>query len=411
MKKEVLAWALYDLANTAFTSPFRTIFWPLLVTSFLGGNELHIGATVGVAFLLVGLIVPVFGAFSDLTNRRIPFILWPTLGAVALIVVLPLFPLFWNLVLTAVIIVLYTIALTAYNSLLSKIAKPAEMGRVSGLGMAFGFLGTLLSLAATYLALRFFAVGDTLESASGVYATFPVMAGFFLFFSLPLFFVVKDGVVVKTEKTLFSVLRGMLATLRNIAKIRGMMSFGISTFLFANALAAIDVFFFLFAKKEIGIGLAGFMLLFAFQSIGAASGAYTFGRLADRIGPKKTLFIAGLLWILTVSFFIVSKSMTIFWAAGLIGSVAFGAVFSASRTLFVFLVPPPKIGEFFGYGQILGKFSGLFGPVAAGALIVTYNYTVALVGVFMLLLVAVLVLRNVPDVRNTPGGKHGLLHH
>ena len=89
MKKEVIAWSLYDLANTAFTSPFQTIFWPLLVTSFLGGNEFQLGLSVAISLLFVSLLVPIFGAISDSTNRRMPYIIWSSFLAIALIAILP----------------------------------------------------------------------------------------------------------------------------------------------------------------------------------------------------------------------------------------------------------------------------------------------------------------------------------
>ncbi|MBI2668738.1 MFS transporter [Candidatus Woesearchaeota archaeon] len=395
-KKEVLAWSLYDFANTAFTSPFRTIFWPLLVVSFLGGNEFQLGLTVGIALLLVSFTAPAFGAYADAANRRMPIIIVSSLLSVLLIALIPLFSLSTNLIMTALIIILYNIALTAYNSLLPFIARPKELGKISGIGMAVGFLGTMFSLGATYLTLLYFAEGKNLETLSGVKATFPVMATFFLIFSLPLFFIIKD---TRTTSTLFSITtlyKKIYLTLKNVQKLPGIIPFAISTFLFANALAAIDVFFFLFAKKEFGIGLAGFMLLFAFQSLGASGGAYFFGWLSDKIGAKKSLSLAGFLWIVVISLFLLSKDLIIFWIAGLLGSIAFGAVFSTSRTLLIQLSPTRKTGEFFGYSQIVGKFTGLFGPVVAGWLIVGFGYNAALIFVWITLVLGYLALQKVP---------------
>ena len=407
LNKKIVSWALYDLANTAFTSPFRTIFWPLLVTSILKGNEFHLGLTVAVSILIFSIIIPFLGAYSDSTNTRMPFIFIPTIFTIIIIAVLPAFNLFFNLVFAAVAIILYNISLSIYNSLLPEIASKAEMGKISGIGMGAGFFGTILSLALAYFVLKYFA-SNTIETTAGIKATFPAMAFFFLVFSLPLFLTIKD---FKRKKSAFipsKTFHKIKSTFKNRSRLKGMISFFISAAFFANAMAAIDVFFFLFAKKQIGISLSGFIFLFMVQSIGATFGAIVFGRLADKIGPKNILKIGGLVWVFVTLLLIVSKNLQIFWVAGVAGSIAFGSTFAASRALFVFLAPEKNIGEFFGYSQIVGKFTGLFGPVIAGWLIVKYNYNAALAVVLLFFVVSYIALLRIPDIRaktavkNTP---------
>lgn len=399
LRKEVVSWALYDLANTAFTSPFRTIFWPLLVTSILNGNEFQLGLTVALAIFAFSIIVPLIGTISDATKIRMPFVAIPTIITVFIVALLPLFGLIWNLIFAGIAIILYNVALSIYNTLLPEIASEKEMGRISGIGMGFGFIGTIASIGLAYLVLRFFA-NDSLETVAGIKAVFPVIALFFLVFSLPLFLTHKDKPFKQYKINFTKTYLSIKSTFTHLAKLEGMLPFLISAALFANALAAIDIFFFLFAKKEIGIMLQGFMFLFMAQSLGASFGAIFFGRLADRIGPKNILKIGGIIWIIVISSFILSKSIIVFWIAGLLGSVAFGSVLSASRTLFVFLTPSQKIGEFFGYSQIVGKFTGLFGPVIVGWLIVTYSYNIALIMVLILLVISFLFILKIPDVRN-----------
>jgi len=398
LKKEVISWAFYDFANTAFTSPFRTIFWPLLVTSFLGGNEFQLGLTVALAIFIFSIVVPFIGAYSDATKIRMPFIIIPTILTAMIVAFLPLFGLLWNLIFAGIAIILYNMGLAIYNTILPEIATEKEMGKTSGLGMGFGFFGTIASVLLAYFVLKFFAT-NSLETAAGIKAVFPAMALFFLVFSLPLFSAHKDKHIKQHKINIKKTFLAIKSTLKNIAKLEGMLPFLASAALFANALAAIDIFFFLFAKKEIGVTLQGFMLLFMAQSLGAAFGAISFGRLADSIGSKNVLKIGGIIWIAVVSLFVISKSIVVFWIAGLLGSLAFGGVLSASRALFVFLAPQQKIGEFFGYSQIVGKFTGLFGPPIAGWLIVAYGYNAALVMVLILLVISFLFILKIPDVR------------
>jgi UMF1 family MFS transporter len=400
MKKKVFAWALYDLANTAFTSPFRTIFWPLLITSFLGGNEFQIGVAVALGVLAFSVLIPIIGSISDATKVRMPFIIIPSILTMLVIAAIPFAGLWWNLALAAIAIVLYNIALSIYNTLLPDIASNKDMGKVSGLGIGMGFFGTILSLLVALGVLKFFAT-DTLETAIGVKAVFPALAIFFFIFSLPLFLSIKDAPARKHVVHIKKTFKGIIATFTHIAELKGMIPFLIATLFFSNALAAIDVFFFLFAKKEIGVALFTFMLIFMGQSIGATLGAFAFGRLADRIGPKKVLQLGALLWIAVIALFLASKNITVFWIAALLGSVAFGGVLASARAFFVFLAPRHKMGEFFGYSQILGKLTGLFGPVLAGWLIVASGYESALAMMLGLVVLAFVFLCFTPNVRKS----------
>lgn len=398
MKKEVIAWSLYDFANTAFTSPFRTIFWPLLVTSILGGNEFQLGMAVTVATLIFSILVPFTGSISDETNRRMPYIIIPTIMTVIIVAIIPYVGLLWNLILATAAIVLYNIALSIYYSLLPQVASHKETGKISGIGMGAGFLGTIISLLAAYGTLKYF--GDSsFGNPLSVKAVFPILALFFFIFSLPLFLTLKDKNIKKKTVHYTKTLSEITKNLKRFTFLKGMVPFLIAAIFFANAIAAIDVFFFLFAKKEIGISLLGFMLLFMAQSLGASFGAVFFGKLADKIGPKKTLTISGIMWIIVVSAFILSKSIMVFWIAGVLGSLAFGSTLAVARTMFVFLAPKKNLGEFFGYSQIIGKFTGLLGPVVSGWLIVHYGYNVALSVMLVLLIGAVASLQKVPSVR------------
>ena len=81
-KLQIFAWSLYDLANTAFSALFITFFFPMLIKVYLGGNEFQIGLTMGISMLLAGIFVPIIGAISDATNKRMPFIITFTIVCV-----------------------------------------------------------------------------------------------------------------------------------------------------------------------------------------------------------------------------------------------------------------------------------------------------------------------------------------
>lgn len=398
LNKKIIAWSLYDLANTAFTSPFATIFWPLLLTSVLGGNEFHLGLTVAIAIFVFSILIPIIGTISDKTNIRKPFIVIPTLAMILIIIVLPYTNLFWNLVLAGIAIVFYNISLSIYNALLPTLASEEEMGKISGIGMATGFAGTILSILVAYFTLRYFAT-DTIETVAGIKAVFPSVALFFLVFSLPLLFIIKDEKVKRTKIFYRKEFLQFFSAVKSIFRIKGMFNFLAYFALFSNALAAIDIFFYLYAKNEIGLSLVNFMFLFMAQASGACVGAVLFGKLSDSHGAKNMLKICTALWIFVMITFIISKAPFVFWVAGLAGSIAFGGSLASSRTIFVFLAPKDKMGEFFGYSQIVSRLAAIFGPLIGGFLIVKVNYNSTLLMVMGFLVLSFLFLEKTPDLR------------
>ncbi|MEK6984657.1 MAG: MFS transporter [Nanoarchaeota archaeon] len=398
--KKIIAWALYDLANTAFTSPFVTIFWPLLVTEILHGNEFHLGLSVAIGVFAFGMTIPVIGLISDNTNIRKPFIFIPTILMILIIAILPWTNLFLNLILAAIVIVLYNISLSIYNTLLPLLATDKEMGKISGFGMAAGFTGTILSMLVAYFTLKLFET-DTIKTATGIKAVFPIIAGFFLIFSVPLLIYFKDEKVRKLKLSASQIFFKIFNTLKALFRIKGMLPFLVHFGLFSNALAAIDIFFFLYAQKEIGMQLGQFIILFMGQSIGACFGALILGKLSDRYGPKSMLLVSTVAWVFVVGFFIASKNLATFWVVGLLGSIAFGGSMANARTLFVFLTPRDKIGEFFGYSQVVNRLAAILGPLIGGLLIVNYGYNAVLIMIMAFIVFSLFYLFIVPDLRSS----------
>src|SRR3989344_7466611 len=116
-KKEVFAWGMYDFANTIYSALFVTFFFPLYIKSFLGGNELQIGLVFGLSMILVGIAVPIIGAISDTTGRRIPFIALFTVSACVFTALTAISGLSTALVFGFLSNFSYHAALTTYNAL------------------------------------------------------------------------------------------------------------------------------------------------------------------------------------------------------------------------------------------------------------------------------------------------------
>lgn len=399
-KKEVFAWGMYDLANTAFSALFVTFFFPKYVTEFLGGNKFHVGLVFGLSMFLVAVLVPIIGAWSDRTKRRMPFIAVFTLFCCTATLFVPLVGLKAALALGAIANFFYHAALTTYNALIPSLGKPEEYGNISGIGVALGYLGTLGSLAVAALVLNILGW----ETIAGVKAMFTVTGVFFLGFSLFLFLGVREK-KVKVEQEPWHThthhaLNDVLSTLKKIKKFPGLIPYLITIFMFVDAVTAVIVFLYLYGRTVIGLETQAFMIVYALFALSAIGGSYYFGKLTDRIGPKRTLTLAGLLWLVVLGVLLFVQSLPMFVFAGLLGGVALGAVWTSSRPLLISLSPKKSIGQFFGFSELADKFSGILGPIIYGYLAYTYSDQAAILALFGFFIAGLIALHFVPDVRN-----------
>ncbi len=397
--KEVFNWAMYDLANTAFSALFVTFFFPKYITEFLGGNKFQIGLVFGLSMLLVGLLVPVVGAWSDRTRKRMPFIAVFTFFCCVATVLVPFVGLGWALFLGLVANFFYHAALTTYNALIPMLGAPEEYGKISGIGVALGYFGTLLSLGIAAIVLHYLGW----ETVLGVKSVFIVTAVFFLGFSLFLFFGVKErGNRVKEPWHAYThhAVRDVLATLKHLGRHKGLIPYLITIFMFVDAVTAVIVFLYLYGRSVIGLETQAFMVVYALFALSAVAGSYFVGKLTDRIGPKKTLMLAGVSWLVVLGVLLMVQSLPMFVFAGLLGGVAMGAVWTSSRPLLIALSPKKGVGQFFGFSELANKFSGVLGPIVYGFLANAYNDKVAIISLFVFFIVGMVFLCFVPDVRN-----------
>jgi UMF1 family MFS transporter len=394
IKKEVFAWSVYDMANTAFSALFVTFFYPLYIKYFLGGTDFQIGLVFGLSMLVVGLFVPFIGALSDRLGKRIPFIMFFTvvccLFTYAVIYVNLYFALFFGFMAN----VFYHAALTTYNALLPKIANKNELGWVSGIGVAVGYAGTLLSLIMAIIILSHYGW----ESEVGVKAMFPATALFFFGFSLVLYAFIKEK--GNKPNSLWHDIGysfdAVISTLKNIRMHRGLLFFIASMFMYINAINAVIVFLYLYGRSEIELSVKAFMLVYIIFALAAVLGSFIFGKVTDRIGPKKTLFIAGIMWLVTTLILLKIFSITSFFIAGILGGIALGSVWTAMRPLTIQLSPAKDIGQFFGFLELTDKFSGILSPIIFGFLATRFNYQWAIVSLIIFFMLGLVLLWFVP---------------
>ncbi len=399
-KKEVFMWSMYDLGNTAFSALFVTFFFPKYITEFLGGNTFQIGLVFGLSMLLVGLLVPIIGAWSDRTKRRMPFIVMFTFFCCAATLFVPLVGLTAALILGVVANFFYHAGLTTYNALIPTLGKPEEYGKISGIGVAWGYVGTLLSLGLASLIL----MNLGWESLEGTKAIFTLTALFFIGFSLIMFLGLKERknhIKEAWHVHTHNAIKDVIKTIKGIKKHTGLIPYLIALFMFVNAITAAIVFLYIYGRNVIGLATQSFMIVYALFALSAIAGSYFFGKLTDKIGPKRALTLAGILWIVVLIILYLVQSFPMFLLAGVLGGAAMGAVWTSSRPLLIAISPKKGVGQFFGFSELANKFSGVLGPIVYGYLAYTYTDRLAVLSLLVFFVLGLIALKFVPDRRNS----------
>ncbi|MDH5275997.1 MAG: MFS transporter [Gammaproteobacteria bacterium] len=408
----MLGWALYDWANSAFALAVLTAFVPVM----LGGawndgapstmTTFRLGMANGVASLIVVVLAPMLGAMTDQARRRKPWLaMFTVLGVVATALLASAGPGGWQLAMLCFILasVGFFAANSLYDAMLIDVAEPLEYDRVSALGYALGYLGGALLFTISVILLASPATFGLESPSAAIELTFVLVAIWWAVFSLPLLLWVKEREPAQAPVSgaFLAGLRELRNTVRSLGSERNLLWFLAAYWLYIDGVYTI-------IKMAVDYGLSqglsatdvtGAILLTNFLGFPAA---LAFGVLGDRIGPRAAIFLALSVYIVaTVLAVFLTTALHFYALAATIGLVQ-GGVQSLSRSLFARLIPPAKSGEYFGFYNMLGKFSSILGPVLAGTVaLVSGSQRVAILSIVLLFVSGLWLLTRVqvPAVR------------
>ena len=399
-----IAWSLYDFANTIFS--FAVVssaigLWLISDERFgeRDGNfilSIAVVASVG----LNALVSPILGALSDRGGRRLPYLLFFT----ALCIVPTAFINAAGAQLGVVLFVIanfaYQAALIYYDSTLKTVSRPETRGRLSGIGVGVGYGGTI------------FAGLFMLVLGVGVDDRFLVAAILFALFAVPIFVFVKEtgpiGRVSMADVT------GSLTQLRtsvaHAREVPGLLRFLIGRFFYSDAVNTIIVVMSVVTTRAKGMTDTQALLVLLLLTVVAVFASFGWGRLVDRIGPRRTLMIVLTSWAVGLVLGAISLSvdgpvgLVMFLVAGAILGSGLGGVQVADRVLMVRLSPPERVGEFFGLYGLVGKGSQVIGQLLYGLTLLLFfdalgvgAYQLAVLTLLGTMLLGAWILRPVSD--------------
>jgi MFS transporter, UMF1 family len=399
-----VAWSLYDFANTIFS--FAVVsgaigLW-LVSDSRFGQRDgnfvLSIAIVVSVG--LNALVSPILGALSDRGGRRMPFLLLFTALCIVPCVFIGTSTAAIGVVLFVIANFGYQSALIYYDSTLKSVSRPETRGRLSGIGVAIGYCGTI------FAGLFMIALDVPVENR------FLVAGVLFAIFAVPIFLFVRES--GRIGRISVADVVGSLSQLRtslgHAREVPGLLRFLVGRFFYSDAVNTIIVVMSVVTTKAKGMTDTQALIVLLLLTVVAIVASFGWGLLVDRIGPRRTLMIVLTSWAVGLVLGAISLSVdgpigiAMFLVAGGILGSGLGGVQVADRVLMVRLSPPERIGEFFGLYGLVGKGSQVIGQLLYGLILLLFfdalgvgAYQLAVLTLLVTMLVGAWILRPVSD--------------
>ncbi|MFN0177365.1 MAG: MFS transporter [Gemmatimonadales bacterium] len=397
-KREIFGWAMFDFANSAhttvvITAVYNAFFVGYIVPNGAGGRGDSFWSTAIILSMLVTIVLsPLVGAIIDYSGKKKTYLIASCLICSAATASLA-FAGPGDVWLAIALVVLSSVAFMQSeafsSSFLPELSTPATMGRISGLGWGIGYFGGLISAA---IALKVVITSDPATNPAGYVRdnqlAMAATGAFFLLAALPTFLLVKNRALPAPgfeRASSWTLIKAGLGELRQgFATARRypiLFQFLLSFMVYMAGLDAIVKFFGIYAREEIRLTGNEFVTLFLVLQISAALGAFAFGWLESRIGPKKTVLWTLVWWIAGVLGILLLEPLSqltglgmksLFYGLGLVAGAGIGATQASSRTVVGLLAPPNKTAETFGFWSMFQRFGSILGA--------TFGYVNAMAG-------------------------------
>ena len=352
----VVGWILYDFANTIFSFVVVTRYFNDWIIEERDQPDVYVGLMAAAVSVALVFTLPVIGARADRQGRHKPVLMAFTVLCVAATALLGLVgPLLLALVVAGVATFAFNVADSQYHPLLTTVAPEPRRGRVSGLGVAVGYLGTLTALVL---------LGALVDDGQAQRAFLPAAALFGLF-ALPCFLLVRER---QGDRAAPGTVRapGAVAQLRaSLARARR-EPYGrllLARFLYVDAIATVIQFMTVYARRTGDFDGDEIDLLLAVATVAAIGGAIAAGLLAERVGPRRVVLVTLIATVVTLAIAAGTGSSALLWVLGPVVGIALGSLSAADRIFLLRLVPPERRGEEFGIYALVGKLSSGFGPL------------------------------------------------
>ena len=418
-KREIFAWAMYDFANSGYTTVVLTTLFSTYFVSEIAGSVSDFKAgtptllwslAIALANAIVLFSAPVLGAMADQRGLKKVFLAASTLGctlATAALAGVGPGDVFAAMFLVILATVMFSTGENLIASFLPEIAPVKELGRISGYGWALGYIGGMTTLLAClgYLSR---AEQAGLETQAAIPGTLLITAAIFAIAATPTFLWLKerrpadpDGAGLRLRASFVDAVRETINTVKHARHYRDLFRFLLSLSLYNCGVYTVIILASIYARDVFGFSTKETIYLILLVNTTAAFGALVFGELQSRISSRITLVCTLVLWIGAVLLAYTAETRSTFWIASNLVGLALGSSQSAGRALVGQLTPLNRTAEFFGLWGVAVKLSAIAGPLAYGSIIffTQGNHRSALLSTLVFFVAGLLVLLRVDEER------------
>ena len=406
LRKRIWGWFFFDWASQPYNTLLITFIFAPYIKELVGDGttaQSAWGFGIGAAGLVIAILAPVLGALADTGGNRMRWIwlfsIMYVVGAAGLWYAAPGdFSLILILTFFAIGMIGMEFATTFTNSMLPDLGTPEEIGRISGNGWAFGYVGGLIALV---IMLLFFAdnatTGRTLigwepafgldpEAREGTRFVGPLVAIWFVVFMIPFFLFVREPRTQKAPKGAVKLaLNDLKTTLKRLPQDRSLFAYLGSAMFYRDALNGMYAFGGIYAAGVLGWSVQNVGIFGIIAIIAGAVAAWLGGMADSRFGPKPVIVVCIVaLTAMGVAIVLISRDTMFgmpvpegsalpdiaFYVIGAIIGAAGGVIQSASRTMMVRQANPARMTEAFGLYALSGKATSFLAPLLIG--ITTY---------------------------------------
>ena len=404
--KKILNFALYDFANSAFTTIVITFIFSTYFAKQIAPNPIlgqsYWGWAIGTTGILVAIIGPILGSIADKKNYTELFIKLFTIMCISLTALLWFSKpsekyLLFTLIIVASANFFYELSLIFYNSILKRIAEPSDLGKSSGFSFALGYIGGILILI---ICIKIFIDNDVLpfglskENSENIRATSIVVAIWYLVFSIPFLFSLKKKINNKIE-----------VSSNNIKKIKDLIwnnglnnlgKFLIARMLYADGLNAIIVMGGIFAVGVFKLEIKDLLVLSILMNITAFIGAIVGGYANDKFTSKSVIIFSLLGLIFSSTIILVIKAQLLFLVFAAINGFFIGPIQSASRVFITKSIDENNQASGFGLFALSGKLTSFIGPLLVSTITyISNSQRIGFSSAIILLLIGLIILLKV----------------
>ena len=404
--KKVFNFALYDFANSAFTTIIITFIFATYFAKQIAPNPIlgqsYWGWAIGITGLLVALIGPLIGSFADKKNCTEFFIKLFTIICIILTSFLWFSKpsekyLLYTLIIVALANFFYELSLIFYNSILKRISNSNNLGKSSGFSFALGYIGGILILI---VCIKIFIDNDVLpfglskENSENIRATSIVVALWYLIFSIPFLFSLKKKIKNKIERS-----SNNIKKIKNLFWDKGLNNLGkflLARMLYADGLNAIIIMGGIFAVGVFNLEIKDLLVLSVLMNITAFIGAIIGGYANDKFSSKSVIIFSllGLIFSSAIILFIKTKIFFLIFAS--INGFFIGPIQSASRVFITKSIDENNQASGFGLFALSGKLTSFIGPLLVSTLTyISNSQRIGFSAAIILLLIGLLILLKV----------------